>query len=49
MDMIRKPVVAGQFYPDNKIELEDMIEDCFRDNYTVIWRYGIKTRQRVLR
>ena len=33
MDMIRKPVVAGQFYPDNKIELEDMIEDCFRHKY----------------
>ena len=26
--MIRKPVVAGQFYPDNKIELEEMIDVC---------------------
>ena len=31
--MIRKPIVAGQFYPDNKMELESMIEDCIRHKY----------------
>lgn len=27
--MIREPVVAGQFYPDTKEELKQMINDCF--------------------
>ena len=31
--MIRKPVVAGQFYPDNKEDLKDMIKHCFEHKY----------------
>ena len=27
--MLRKPAVAGAFYPDNKEELIELIEDCF--------------------
>ncbi|MFQ5496277.1 MAG: MEMO1 family protein [Nitrosopumilus sp.] len=31
--MIREPVVAGQFYPDNKKDLENMIKSCFEHKY----------------
>jgi len=31
--MIREPVVAGQFYPENKEDLEDMIKTCFEHKY----------------
>jgi len=31
--MIRKPVVAGQFYPDNEEELRDMIHHCIQHKY----------------
>ncbi len=31
--MIRKPVVAGQFYPGTKEELEGMIDDCIKHKY----------------
>ena len=30
--MIRKPAVAGSFYPDNPNALKKIIEDCFLDN-----------------
>jgi len=31
--MIRKPVVAGQFYPDKKEDLENMIKYCIEHKY----------------
>ena len=31
--MIRKPVVAGQFYPDRKEDLENMIKNCMEHKY----------------
>jgi AmmeMemoRadiSam system protein B len=31
--MIRKPVVAGQFYPETKEELEDIIQTCIQHKY----------------
>ena len=31
--MIRQPVVAGQFYPGEKTELENMIHSCFEHEY----------------
>ncbi|AFS80098.1 hypothetical protein NKOR_00910 [Candidatus Nitrosopumilus koreensis AR1] len=31
--MIRKPVVAGQFYPETKDELEEMIDSCLQHKY----------------
>ena len=31
--MIRKPVVAGQFYPDRKEDLENMIKYCMEHEY----------------
>ena len=31
--MIRKPVVAGQFYPDRKEDLENMIKYCIEHKY----------------
>ncbi|WP_316504950.1 AmmeMemoRadiSam system protein B [Nitrosopumilus sp.] len=31
--MLREPVVAGQFYPDEKTELQDMIQNCFKHKY----------------
>lgn len=31
--MIRNPVVSGQFYPDKKDELENMIKSCFDHKY----------------
>lgn len=31
--MIRKPVVAGQFYPETKNELEKMIDSCLQHKY----------------
>ena len=31
--MIREPVVAGQFYPDDKEELEKMIKFCNDHEY----------------
>ncbi|KFM17970.1 Memo-like protein [Marine Group I thaumarchaeote SCGC AAA799-P11] len=31
--MIRKPVVAGQFYPGTKNELEEMISSCIQHKY----------------
>jgi len=31
--LIREPVVAGQFYPGRKEELENMIESCFNHKY----------------
>jgi len=31
--MIREPVVAGQFYPDRKDELQNMISDCISHKY----------------
>ncbi len=31
--MIREPVVAGQFYPDRKEDLEKMIKSCFEHKY----------------
>lgn len=31
--MIRKPVVAGQFYPDKKEDLKDMIKYCMEHKY----------------
>ena len=31
--MIRKPVVAGSFYPDNPDELEQMIQNCFTHRF----------------
>ena len=31
--MIREPVVAGQFYPGQKDELENMIKNCFEHKY----------------
>ena len=31
--MIRKPVVAGQFYPDRKEDLENMIKSCFEHKF----------------
>ena len=31
--MIRTPVVSGQFYPDKKEELENMIRSCFNHKY----------------
>jgi len=31
--MIRKPVVAGQFYPDKKEDLENMIQHCIEHKY----------------
>ena len=33
MEMIREPVVAGQFYPDNREELEKMIKSCNEHEY----------------
>lgn len=33
--MIRKPAVAGAFYPDNKEELIETIEDCFLSEFGV--------------
>ena len=30
--MLRKPAVAGFFYPDNPTELKKLIEDCFLDD-----------------
>ena len=30
--MLRKPAVAGAFYPDNPKILEKTIEDCFLDD-----------------
>jgi AmmeMemoRadiSam system protein B len=32
-DMIRQPVVAGQFYPGEKEELESMIQSCFEHKF----------------
>ena len=31
--MIRSPVVSGQFYPDKKEDLQDMIRSCFNHKY----------------
>lgn len=31
--MIREPVVAGQFYPDKKEDLENMIKNCMEHKY----------------
>lgn len=31
--MIRKPVVAGQFYPETKNEIEKMIDSCLQHKY----------------
>ena len=31
--MIRKPIVAGQFYPDKKEELQSMIDFCFNHKF----------------
>ncbi len=31
--MIRKPVVAGQFYPETKKELEELINSCLQHKY----------------
>ena len=31
--MIRSPVVSGQFYPDKKEDLQDMISSCFNHKY----------------
>ncbi|MDH3342021.1 MAG: MEMO1 family protein [Nitrosopumilus sp.] len=31
--MIREPVVAGQFYPNDKKELKNMIKSCFEHKY----------------
>ena len=31
--MIRQPVVAGQFYPGEKIELENMIQSCIEHEF----------------
>ena len=31
--MIRKPVVAGQFYPETKNELEEMIDSCIQHKF----------------
>ena len=31
--MIRKPVVAGSFYPDNPDELEQRIQNCFTHRF----------------
>ena len=31
--MIREPVVAGQFYPDRKDDLENMIKSCITHEY----------------
>ena len=31
--MIREPVVAGQFYPDTKKDLKQMINDCFKHKF----------------
>lgn len=31
--MIREPVVAGQFYPDRKEDLKNMIKSCFEHEY----------------
>ena len=31
--MIREPVVAGQFYPDTKEDLKQMINDCFKHKF----------------
>ena len=31
--MIRKPVVAGQFYPGTKKELEEMIDSCIQHKF----------------
>lgn len=31
--MIREPVVAGQFYPDKKEDLENMIQSCFEHKF----------------
>ena len=31
--MIREPVVAGQFYPDGKEDLEKMIKYCYEHKY----------------
>jgi AmmeMemoRadiSam system protein B len=31
--MIRKPVVAGQFYPEAKDELEEMIDSCMNHKF----------------
>ncbi|KAF6246797.1 hypothetical protein C6990_06720 [Nitrosopumilus sp. b3] len=30
--MIREPIVAGQFYPDRKEDLENLIQSCFNHN-----------------
>ena len=30
--MIRQPAVAGAFYPDNPLELKNLIESCFSDD-----------------
>ena len=36
--MIREPVVSGQFYPDNKKDLEKMIQDC------IVHKFGPKNQ-----
>ena len=31
--MLREPVVSGQFYPDNQVDLEKMITHCYKHEY----------------
>ncbi len=45
--MIRKPVVAGQFYPDRKEDLENMIRYCMEHKYGP-GRDSIKSNEKIL-
>jgi len=44
--MIREPVVAGQFYPDDKKELKNMIKSCFEHKLGP-GTYSIESNERI--
>jgi AmmeMemoRadiSam system protein B len=44
--MIREPVVAGQFYPDGKKELKNMIKSCFEHKLGP-GTYSIESNERI--
>ena len=44
--MIREPVVAGQFYPDDKKELKNMIKSCFEHKFGP-GTYSIESKEKI--
>ena len=44
--MIREPVVAGQFYPDDKKELKNMIKSCFEHKFGP-GTYSIESNEKI--